>query len=302
LERFQARHLASEILPDIVHGQGIGPSGYVATCLNRNSVVTVHGLIQVEARMAARGQLGSLRVRMVDGRVRDVLQRAGVVISTSNYDARSLDGVVRGLRVSIPNPVPYEFFQQVSYEATPPSILYAGMLVSRKNVTGLLRAFALVHRQVPEARLVIVGPMPDRAYLTEVKTLAAALCLDQVVDFKGFVETPVLLRQLRQARVLAMFSHEETSPTILAQALAASKPVVASNVGGIPELVSDGENGFLVEPGDEVALADRLTTLVNSPDLCRAFSLHGHAFACQRFEPSAVARQTLQAYRVLLEN
>jgi len=299
LEVWLASRVAREIGPDVVHGEGIGTPGYIATRLTRASVVTVHGLVHREARLASGGALADrVRFPLIDAMVREVLRRASVVISTSFYDARSLNGLVRGKSVHIPNPVLPEFYARGDNTPEAARVLFAGMLVRRKNVEGLLRGFYTVVRRMPEARLIVVGPSADPAYECEIQELVSAMRMAEKVDFLGHVTNARLLHELRRCTVVVLFSNEETSPTIVAQAMAAGKPVVASRVGGIPEMVAEGESGFLVAAGDEQALADRLATLLGSPELCARMGAVGHSIAGERFEPSSVALQTLEAYRL----
>lgn len=299
LELWQARRAAAILQPDIVHGHGIAVPGDIATQLGRPAVITIHGMEHIEAQLAQRRGLGgTFRVRMVTSTVKRVLRRAQVIISISDYDARALDGLIGGQRVSIPNPVLPTFFDQPRFDSEGCRVLFAGVLSPRKNIEGLLRAFATARTTVAGASLTIIGPTPNQAYLEQVHRLIADLHLGPAVRFLGHVETARLVEQMRACRVVALFSHEETSPTVLAQALALGKPVVASCVGGIPELVSDGENGFLVARGDEQTFAARLAQLLNDPDLSARMGRRGHQIALERSEPQAVARQTIRAYRL----
>ena len=77
-----------------------------------------------------------------------------------------------------------------------------------------------------------------------------ALGLSDSVDIIGLVDNDRLRREIAAARAVVLFSREETAPTIIAQAMAAGKPVVATRVGGVAEMVSDGETGFVVDSGD----------------------------------------------------
>ena len=294
----RARRLARQFRPDIVHGQGIGLYGDVATHLGFPAVVTAHGMVHVEARLREKHPIiGPARIWLVDRMVRRVLRRAKVVISTSDYNRRMLDKLVRNHHVGISNPVCPAFFDcQTEPESN--RILFAGIMIPLKNVLGIVRAFALVKAQVSDARLDLVGPPSDADYAAKVRQLVSELNLETEVVFRGFVENSQLLDLMGRCSVLVIFSIQEASPTVIAQAMAMGKPVVASRVGGIPEMVRDGDSGFVVDVGDEQALADRLVTLLESPGLCRIMGARGHEIARQRFEPSAVARQTLEAYRL----
>lgn len=302
MEFSRARQIVRMIKPDIVHGQGIGILGDIAIRLSQRPVITIHGLVHVEARMASGGTFRDRsRSWLVEQMVRRVLRRARLVISTTGYDARAVHKWIHGPHITIANPVPAELFKLASSQATGGTILFAGTLVRRKNIEGLLRAFARVSERVPNARLVIVGPTPDPVYQREILEMVKTLHLGTTVVFRGLVENRELLSELIQSQCLVLFSHEETSPTIIAQAMAAGLPVVASGVGGIPEMISNGENGFLVNPGDEQNLSARLIELLQSPELCKRMGSQGHEFARERFEPVLVAQKTTAAYRSLLE-
>ena len=114
----------------------------------------------------------------------------------------------------------------------------------------LLNAFAQVRQAVPEARLIMVGPHPDPDYAQTVQDRVTSLALGDSVDIVGFVDNDRLRHEIASARAVVLFSREETAPTIIAQAMAAGKPVVAARVGGVPEMVNDGESGFVVESED----------------------------------------------------
>ncbi len=303
LDVLRARLVVAETNPDVIHGQGIGIDGYIATCMSNDAVVTVHGLVNREEGAACRQNIGD-RVRggLMDKIVRRVLGQAKVVIFPSMYASRELNHLVRGHRVSIPNPILPEFFAEADSRLQGLKILFAGMMIRPKNLTGLLRAFAFAHDRVPQARLVVVGPSPDPVYAQEVHDTVDALHLRDAVEFLGHIENADLLREIRSCRALALFSQYEASPTIIAQAMASSKPVVASRVGGIPEMVIDGETGFLVEPSDERAFGDKLTTLLKSPERCRLLGKTGRELAQRQFWPAEVASQTLAAYQLVTKS
>lgn len=290
------RPLLAELRPHVAHGQGIDRQGDIAIQLGLPSVVTVHGLVHIEARMKADTLRQRLKAATFEQRARRVLGRANVTVSISDYDARALAGMVGGQRVNIPNAIADAFFAAYSPVPAHPGLLFAGVMRPRKNVLGLVNAFAQVRRAVPEATLTIAGPTPEPDYAAHVRARVADLGIAQAVTFLGHVSNEQLVAAMAQASVVSLFSHEETLPTVLAQALAVGRPVVASRVGGIPELVTHADNGYLVPVGDEESLAAALTALLQQPALRQAMGAAGHQRALQRFESSAVAEQTVQAY------
>ena len=297
----KARKLIAELKPDVVHGQEIGLNSDIAARCSRNCVVTVHGITYVETHLYHRASLrNTLRAKLIHDVARRVLRRAKVVISISGYDARELSGMTRGARVSIANPTAAEFFALAPSAPTGPRLLFAGGLIPLKNPLGLVNAFAKAHQRVPDARLALVGPQPDEEYVTLLRERVATLGLTDCVDFVGMVDNERMLREIAAARAVVLFSRQENAPTIIAQAMAAGKPVVASRVGGVAEMVDDGATGFLVESEDEAALADRLARVLDDEPLCGQMGRRANEIASARFAPDAIAELTVRAYQTAL--
>ena len=137
-------------------------------------------------------------------------------------------------------------------------VLFVGHLVPVKALDVLLRAWALLARSSPDvaaARLILVGEGGERAAL---ERLARQEGVAERVEFLGPLPQPAVADWIAAADLLCLPSHAEGSPNVVVEALASGTPVVASRVGGIPDLVDDGVNGLLVAPGDPVALAGAL--------------------------------------------
>lgn len=301
LDRRKARKLVAEIRPDVVHGQEMGLNSDIAVRCSPNSVVTVHGITYVETHLYHAPSLRTtLRASLIRAVARRVLRRAKVVISISKYDADELSDMTRGTRVSIANPTAEEFFALAPPVATAPRLLYAGALVPLKNPLGLVNAFAQAREGAPGARLALIGPQPDPVYARVVRDRVAALGLTECVDIVDQVDNERLRREIADSRAVVLFSRQENAPTIIAQAMAAGKPVVASRVGGVPEMVDDGATGFVVESDDEAKLADRLLTLLGDQELCLRMGRRAHDIARIRFAPSSIAELTVRAYQAAL--
>ncbi len=298
LDRRRARQLIAELKPDVVHGQEIGLNSDIAARCSPNCVVTVHGITYVETHLYHRpGLRTTLRARMIRNVARRVLHRAKVVISISEYDAEVLAGLTRCTRVSIANATAAEFFALAPPVPTEPRLLFAGGLIPLKNPLGLVNAFGNVRRRVPDARLVLVGPQPDADYAQVVRDRVTALGLTDCVDIVDQVDNQRMLHEIAAARAVVLFSRQENAPTIIAQAMAAGTPVVASRVGGVPEMVTDGETGFLVESEDEDMLADRLARVLDDQRQCLRMGGLGHEIALARFAPEEIAELTVRAYQ-----
>jgi glycosyltransferase involved in cell wall biosynthesis len=159
-------------------------------------------------------------------------------------------------------------------------ICYMGSLIPRKRVDDLLRAFALVHAERPDARLTIIGC----GYLdSQLKRLCTQLNLDFAVDFKGkILAFPVEL--LRNSDLFVSASEAESFGLIFGEAMCLGVPVVACRVGGIPEVVAEGETGILVPPRNPQALARALLELMANDDMRTRMAAAGKARVRSRFD------------------
>lgn len=175
-------------------------------------------------------------------------------------------------------------------------------LVAVKDIALLLEAAALLRTRRPHVRFVIVGDGPERSAL---EGRAADLALGEVVEFRG--EVRPAWPALREFRVFALTSVSEGVPLAVLEAMAAGLPVVATAVGGMPEIVEDGVTGFLVSrEGDRAtvaaALASRLETLLADWEVRERMGAAARRRATQEFSTALAARRTLRFYeRVLVE-
>jgi glycosyltransferase involved in cell wall biosynthesis len=142
------------------------------------------------------------------------------------------------------------------------AIVAVGRLVAIKRLDRLLKAVALVAGMVPHARLYLVGGGAAGAAL---EALAGQLGMTDRVTFVGWsVGTP---DWYAAADVIALTSEREGTPLALIEAAAASRPVVATDVGGVADVVVEGRTGFVVPPDDTAAFAERLVRLAKDPQL-----------------------------------
>ncbi|MFA7603257.1 MAG: glycosyltransferase family 4 protein [Novosphingobium sp.] len=140
------------------------------------------------------------------------------------------------------------------------AFISVGRLSREKGQRGLLEAFAVVRGRTPGARLVLVGDGPLRA---ELEALAGELGIADAVRFHGALSEAETLEAIARSDVLVLPSFMEGLPVVIIEAMALGKPVVASGVAGIPEIVRDGTNGLLVPPSHWRALAEAMAVLAS---------------------------------------
>ncbi len=189
------------------------------------------------------------------------LRRARSIIVPSEYLAAfarrwKLD---RDRIVVIPNPVPAGEAPEPEPLA-PNTFVFAGRLTRQKALGTALEAI----ERVPRARLLVIGDGEER---TELERRARSLGLNGRVAFRGSRPRAEVLAALAGAHAAILSSDWENHPHAAVEALAVGTPVVATAVGGVPELVHDGVNGLLVAPGQPEALAAAMGRLVDEPGL-----------------------------------
>ena len=165
------------------------------------------------------------------------------------------------------------------------NLVSIGSIHPRKNQEMLLRAFAGVHQEHPDAVLDLVGPAKDKAYAVRLKRFVDSSGLSDAVRFHGWRDdVPDLLGR---SDLLVMSSHREGVPHVIREAMFAEVPVVATAVGGVPEAVEDGETGFIVPDDGVDEMRDRISDLLSHPEERRAMGKRGGQLAQRRFSREA---------------
>lgn len=167
-------------------------------------------------------------------------------------------------------------------------ILFVGRLAAVKGVPLLVEALARLQSTHPDAHLTIIGDGPDRNAL---EAKIAHMGLAGMVDFVGYADEAGVAAHLARADLFVLPSFAEGVPVVLMEAMAARLPVIASRVAGVPELVIDGESGFLVPPGDVETLTARIELLLADPDRRQAMGEAGRAKVIREYNSTLEAEK-----------
>lgn len=167
-------------------------------------------------------------------------------------------------------------------------IIIIGSLVANKGHVYLLKAIEKIRQYSKNVTLDVVGEGPIKK---ELLACADSLNISAVTNFRGFVDDDASMGLLLQSHVLVAPSIErEGLPTVIIEAMSKSKPVIGSNIGGIPELVEDGVTGFVVNPADADDLASKLKILIHDSELRQKMGKAGR----KKFEETFDARIMIQ--------
>jgi len=187
---------------------------------------------------------------------------------------------------------------QLGLETHEKIILAVGRLSKEKAQANLIEAFKLLRDANPElkARLVIVGDGPEH------KSLAAAAASFRISDriiFTGHVRN--VQPYYAMADVLANSSHSEGSPYVLLEAMAAGLPIVATAVGGVPEMLKDEESALLVPPRDRKAMTEAIARVLADEDLAKRLATNASGLIATRFAPETYVRSLVAIYRNVID-
>jgi glycosyltransferase involved in cell wall biosynthesis len=157
--------------------------------------------------------------------------------------------------------------------------LFLGIVGPSKGTFDLIEAIALLKTRGISLHLWIAGLEEREGDLDKARILTHKLDLEGTCQFVGAAYGASKSQLLNNASLFVLPSYHEALPMALLEAMAAGLPIVATRVGGMPEVVMEGYNGFLVEPGDVEALADKLAVLANDPHLCEVMGQRSRELA-----------------------
>jgi glycogen(starch) synthase len=250
--------LKRRFTPDLIHINGIGgPSDFFhLTTMQAHKapvVVTLHNPWPLLADGIATETL--LKADWVVGVSTSILERARRLASEINFHSSVIYNALPSPGLA-PQPLP--FFQ--------PRLLCVGRLAYEKGVDIAIRAFRMILERFPRARLTIAGDGPLRSELVQ---QAASVGVDHAVDFIGWVVPDAVAALLNQHTLVLMPSREEPFGLVALQAALMSRPIVATRVGGLPEVVLHAKTGYLVDSEDAASMADAALLLLSRPELAK---------------------------------
>ena len=245
--------------PDLVHINAVNPSNFFHLATNHAYrvpfLVTLHGQWENQIEHIVTHTLRN--ASWVTGCSAAVLERGRQLVP--EITARS-SVIYNGLMAPALAPEPISF--------NPPRLLCLGRLVADKGFDLALKALVIVRACFPSAHLTIAGDGPERASLTR---QAIDSGLDNSVEFIGSVEPDAVARLINEATLVLLPSRLEAFGLVALEAALMARPVVATRVGGLAEVVAHEETGLLVDGGDSAALAEAIVTLLTHKNTARMY-------------------------------
>jgi len=290
-----------EASPDLIHGQGTAKYIYAAIRSPKKHIITIHGIYRnemkvVKSELSAWGKLARLvKLRLEQHYVAKIRNLIAITPEVATY-VRAAAPAVQVF--DIDNTIDEQFFAIEPLGADKaPTILFVAAITFRKGLDFLLAAFPEVLQALPQAKLRIAGIWDwDPAYVENLRFQYKHLIERGSVSFLGGITQEQLIAEMRGACLLCLPSRAESAPMVISQAMASARPVVASCVGGIPNMVTDGVNGRLWSVGDSASLSRMLIGILDDPATAARMGGNGRLMALDRYSAASVASKTVDAY------
>jgi glycosyltransferase involved in cell wall biosynthesis len=177
------------------------------------------------------------------------------------------------------------------------TVLFLGLLIPTKGLSDLVQAAETVGKRALNVHFAICGEGPERQNL---QRLIDEMGLSETVSLVGWVEDSAKTTWLTESYIFVLPSYKEGMPVAILEAMAFGLPVVSTRIAAIPEIIQEGKEGFLVEPGDIEGLSDRVIRLLEDKELWRAMSVNAQQ-KVKEYSATRIADQWIHLYDSLTD-
>jgi glycosyltransferase involved in cell wall biosynthesis len=253
----QIRQFKRDVAPDVVHVSGVGPSAFFHLLTEASHPAPCLVSIRTEVLDSQKEQTGSI--------LEKTLHRADWVTAVSSrvlQQARQLAPAIADRSSVVYNFIDVPDRRPTPPPIAPPRVVCLGRLIPAKGFDLALKAFPAVLGRCPQARLVIAGEGPEKP---DLERLACRVGVDQAVRFAGPVAPRDIPDLLESATLVVVPSRREGLSMVAIEAGMMARPVVATDTGGLPEVILNGHTGLLVPKEDVNALAEAISALLGQP-------------------------------------
>jgi glycosyltransferase involved in cell wall biosynthesis len=285
--------------PDIIHYQA--GNSFLLTLISRianiNNVLTIHGMASEEAKR---------KIKITDrikwnfnNSIQKIFFPQNIIhLSKFSLNIFNNKRIVRN--EIIPNALEESYFDIPMKNKTDNILLYIGVIDNNKNIINLLRAIKSLKENNIIYKLEVLGDFNNEFYKNYIISYVKFNGLTENVYFNGWINTEKVKEYLYKADILVVSSFHESLPMVIAEAMAAGKVVVASSVGGIPEMINDGVDGFLYDLKNPNELYEILEILYDNNTMNKIISKQAKISALNKYNAVNVAKRTIEFYNKCL--
>ena len=290
------------IRPDLVHGHGTENMFSLAAVLSGYPhIVSMQAIIAELIKTQPLLSRSAIHYAFVRSIERRTLKLASCVLVEAPFVTDIITKVNPRLRTKVVgNIVSPEYFRVTrAPDVIRSRVLVVGSLVEAKGVAEAITAFHRVVRDWPRLELHVVGTGQPQ-YVRVLQELGRKGAASSRIVFRGFLSPSEIAAEHAGAAMVVVPTHYDTSPNVVAEALVAGVPVVASSVGGLPYMLDEGKAGRLVPARDPDALAEAIDWTLRHPAEANAAAAHGQRLARARYSPESFATAVMNVYREAL--
>lgn len=220
-----------------------------------------------------------------------------IVLSKSWMDWFVSIGIPSEIIIIISNPVAYPIYDILKTDSLPIRMLFLGDLRERKGIWDVLSAIKNRKLEWSNKLFFRIGGNKNE---NKIKNYIKSNELDKIVQFEGWVMGDHKWKLLAWANVVILTSYNEGLPITLLEAMAYKCAIISTPVGGIPEILSDGDNGIMVQPGNIDQIEEAINRIIINPSLSKKYGDQSYE-KCKPYFPETVYSQLLKMYKELLE-
>lgn len=289
------RKKLKEIQPDLVHGQGTERDCAISAVFSGfPNVLTLHGNMRMIAKVNHAKPLSYFWLAAQLEKI--ILPRTSGVVCITRYTEKAVKGLARKTWV-VPNAVDAAFFETQAVRDEARTILCVGHICLRKNQNKFIEALDSLAAGSRFKAVFLGQVQKEQPYAARFLELVAKRSWCESVGFAGREK---LREHLKTAALLALPSLEDNCPMVVLEAMAAGVPVLAAKVGGVPDLIEEGENGIFCDPLDDASMRSGVSKILDDPALAGQLAITAKQQARKRYHPSVIAEQHVEIYREVL--
>jgi glycosyltransferase involved in cell wall biosynthesis len=287
----------SDFNPDVIHFQA--GNAFLLSKLfgfkRKKTLLTIHGMASEEGKRKIKY---SDRIKWtLNDKIQKVLLPNNI-IHLSEYSNSLTQS--RNLNTIIPNALSDVFFKIPLKKDTNNRIIYIGVIDNNKNIIHLLKSINHLKSIDIYYTVDVLGDFNNVTYKKYIHDYIETNKLHNLINFRGWVNKTEVVNSIAQSDILVVSSQHESLPMVIAECMAAGKVVIASTVGGIPEMITHEKDGFLFSIYKKDDLSNLLQRLYNNNIEINKISVNARSRALNQYKADEVAMKTIQFYKKII--
>jgi glycosyltransferase involved in cell wall biosynthesis len=268
--------------------------------LRNKLLFTGHGIIQEEEKFLPKHQQPFYH-RLYVKKFEKLLKYLKYFVSINPYSKELVKNKTKAVIFDIHNPIPDEIFE-LENKRQDNRMFYIGLISKRKNLFALIKALNIIRRKNKNFKLFIAGKIVNQGYFDEILNYVHKNKLNDFFEYLGNISEGRKLEELSKMSFLILPSLQETAPMVISESFAVGKPVIASDLCGIPHMIDDGKNGMLINPSDEKDISEKILYFMENPSVTTSMGKNGKRYALEHHSLKVVTKKYRAAFDEIISS